>query len=108
MSKHRYQIVFMTAAGAEEARMIAKALVEERLAACVNVVAPCRSVYRWQGEIVDDEEAMLFAKTRSDRFEALARRVGELHSYELPEIIAVDLESLSEGYAGFLRDALGE
>ncbi len=51
---------------------------------------------------------MMFAKTRRGKFDALVRRVTELHSYEVPEIIAVDLESLSESYAGFLRDALGE
>jgi periplasmic divalent cation tolerance protein len=108
MQKDRYQIVFMTASGADEARRIAKALVEERLAACVNVVESCRSVYRWKGEVVDEAEAMMFAKTSRGRFEALARRVSELHSYEVPEVVAVDLESLSGGYAGFLRDVLGE
>jgi periplasmic divalent cation tolerance protein len=108
MSDARYQIVFITAAGSDEARRIAKTLVEERLAACVNVVVSCRSVYRWKGEVVEDDEAMMFAKTRRENFDALVRRVTELHSYEVPEVIAVDLESLSEGYAGFLRDALGE
>jgi periplasmic divalent cation tolerance protein len=108
MPNNRYQLVFMTASSVEEARRIAKALVEEHLAACVNVVESCRSVYRWKGEIVEDNEAMMFAKTSRGNFGALAERVTELHSYEVPEIIAVDLESLSGGYEGFLRDTLGE
>ena len=91
MSDARYQIVFITAAGSDEARRIAKTLVEERLAACVNVVESCRSVYRWKGEIVEDDEAMMFAKTRRGDFDALVRRVRELHSYEVPEIIFVPL-----------------
>ncbi|MBP2680343.1 MAG: divalent-cation tolerance protein CutA [Candidatus Krumholzibacteriota bacterium] len=107
MPNDRFQLVFMTAANADEARRIAKALVEERLAACVNIVEPCRSVYRWNGEIVEDKEAMLFAKTGRGRFDSIVKRVRELHSYEVPEIIAVDLESLSDGYAAFLKDALG-
>lgn len=108
MPNDRYQLVFMTASSVEEAQRIAKALVEEHLAACVNVVESCWSVYRWKGEIVEDNEAMMFAKTSRGKFDALTMRVAELHSYEVPEIIAVDLESLSESYAGFLRDALGE
>ncbi len=108
MSNDRYQLVLMTASSAEEARRIAKALVEERLAACVNIVESCRSVYRWKGEIVEDNEAMMFAKTSRDKFGAIVERVRELHSYEVPEIIAADLESLSGDYAGFLADALGE
>ena len=108
MPSDGYQVVFMTASSVEEARRIARTLVEEHLAACVNVVGSCRSVYRWKDEIVEDEEAMMFAKTRRDKFETIVRRVTELHSYEVPEIIAVDLESLSDGYVGFLRGALGE
>jgi len=108
MPNDGYQVVFMTAPSVEEARRIARTLFEEHLAACVNVVGSCRSVYRWKDEIVEDEEAMMFAKTRRDKFEEIVRRVTELHSYEVPEIIAVDLESLSDGYEGFLRGALGE
>ena len=107
MKEDRYQLVLMTASSADEARRIARTLVEERLAACVNVVESCRSVYRWKDGIVEDAEAMMFAKTARGKFDAIVKRVRELHSYEVPEIIAVDLESLSEGYAAFLDDALG-
>jgi periplasmic divalent cation tolerance protein len=106
MSEGRYQIVFMTAKNAEEAGRIAAALVDEGLAACVNVVERCRSVYRWKGETVVDDEALLMAKTRRTAFEAIARRVSELHSYDVPEVIGADLTSISKGYGEFLDDVL--
>jgi periplasmic divalent cation tolerance protein len=73
------------------AERLAAALVERRAAACVNILAPCRSVYRWQGALETAEEHPLFAKTTRDRYPALERIVRELHPYELPEIIAVPL-----------------
>ena len=107
MSQSQYQIVFMTAAKHEEAVRIAETLVERNLAACVNIIESCRSIYRWEGKIVKDDEVMMFAKTRRDRFDAIVETVTELHSYDVPEIIAADIESLSPGYGGFLRDVLG-
>jgi periplasmic divalent cation tolerance protein len=73
------------------AETLAKALVERRAAACVNVLSPCTSVYRWQGAVETAEEHPLFAKTTRDRYELLERVIRELHPYELPEIIAVPL-----------------
>jgi periplasmic divalent cation tolerance protein len=70
---------------------LARALVERRAAACVNVLAPCASVYRWQGAVETAEEHPVFAKTTRDRYELLERVIRELHPYELPEIIAVPL-----------------
>jgi periplasmic divalent cation tolerance protein len=107
MRKPEYQIVIMTASSRDEAERIATVLVEEGLAACVNVVPQCRSVYKWKDEIVKDDEAMMLAKTRRDRFEDVVRRVTALHSYEVPEIIAVSLESFAESYGRFLGDVLG-
>lgn len=75
------------------AERLAKALIERRLAACVNVMAPCRSVYNWQGTVEHAEEHPLFAKTPADRYDALQQAIRELHPYELPEIIAVSLEA---------------
>ena len=103
-----YQIVFMTAANREEADRIAEALVTEGLAACVNIVSDCRSVYRWKGQLVKDGEVLMIAKTHRDTFEAIVKRVTELHSYDVPEIIAADLTALADGYKGFLKDLLGE
>ena len=104
----QYQIVLMTALNPDEAERIATALVEERLAACVNIFPSCRSVYRWKGAIVKDQEAMMFAKTKRRDFDAVARKVASLHSYDVPEIIAVDLKSVSESYGRFLEEVLGE
>ena len=73
------------------AETLAKALVERRAAACVNVMSPCTSVYRWKGAVETAEEHPLFAKTTRDRYELLERVIRELHPYELAEIIAVPL-----------------
>jgi periplasmic divalent cation tolerance protein len=73
------------------AETLARALVERRAAACVNILAPCRSVYRWKGAIETADEVPVFAKTTQDRYSLLERVVRELHPYELPEIIAVPL-----------------
>jgi len=76
------------------AETLAKALVDRRAAACVNILAPCRSVYRWKGAVETAEEHPLFAKTTRDRYALLEQVVRELHPYELPEIIAVPLGGL--------------
>jgi periplasmic divalent cation tolerance protein len=106
MSTDEFQVVFMTVPDREEAERIAEALVTERLAGCVNMLGDCRSVYRWQGKIEKDDEVLMLAKTRASKFAALEKRVTELHSYDVPEIIAVNLKSLSDGYLGFLKDVL--
>jgi periplasmic divalent cation tolerance protein len=102
----RYIVVFITAANALEAETIADALVEERLAACVNILPGCRSVYRWEGEMQHDNETLMVVKSAKNCFVDLQTRVVELHSYDVPEIIAVDLTDISDGYLNFLRDSL--
>lgn len=82
-------VVLVTAGSESEAETIANALLDERLAACVNIGGPMRSLYRWQGRIADDREWQLVIKTRSDLFDALADRVRALHSYDVPEIIGL-------------------
>jgi periplasmic divalent cation tolerance protein len=82
-------VVLITAPGEEDAARIAKALVEERLAACVNIVKGVRSIYRWKDEVFDEPECLMLVKTVSDNFERLQARVRELHGYEVPEIIAL-------------------
>jgi periplasmic divalent cation tolerance protein len=98
----------MTASSHEEAEKIAEALVADGLAACVNIIDGCKSVYRWKGETCRDAEVLMLAKTHRDRFEDVEKRVSELHSYDVPEIIALDLGTASDGYHRFLEDVLGK
>jgi periplasmic divalent cation tolerance protein len=77
---------------AASARTLADALVAARLAACVNILAPCRSVYRWQGQVEDAEEVPLLVKTTAERYAALEAAIRAQHPYELPEIVAVPIE----------------
>ncbi len=108
MQKIPYQVVIMTVSSREEAEKIAEALVADGLAACVNIIEGIASVYRWKGETVRDTELLMLAKTHRDRFKDIEKRVSELHSYDVPEIIAVDLDAASDGYRGFLEDLLGK
>jgi len=100
-------IVVVTTVG-EEARalVIARELVARRLAACVNVVPGMRSVYRWQGKICRDTEYLLMVKTLSEEFEAVAAAIRELHSYELPEILAFEVGFGDDRFLGWIRDAV--
>ena len=86
----------------EEAGTIARAVVEDRLAACVNVVGPVRSTYRWRGAIESAAEFMLIIKTRARNIASLERWVRELHSYEVPEIVAFALAAGSRPYLEWL------
>lgn len=85
------QIVLTTCPDAETAGRIARALVEERLAACVNILPPMRSVYRWKGQVEEASEQLLVIKSVSAQFAALRDRLRALHPYELPEIVAVPI-----------------
>lgn len=91
-------VVLVTAPTPDRAAEIARALVEERLAACGNVVPGLRSVYRWEGKVQEDAEALLVLKTTRARFEALRERVLALHPYEVPEVIALPVEAGSARY----------
>src|SRR5438128_8236824 len=85
-------VVYVTAPSAEEARTLARVLVDERLAACVNLL-PVESVYRWQGQVEEAAETLLVIKTRRARLDALAARLRALHAYAVPEIIALPVVS---------------
>lgn len=97
-------IVLVTVGSESEAETIAKTLLDERLAACVNVGGPLRSLYRWQGRTADDREWQLVIKTRASLFDSLAARVQTLHSYELPEIIGLPVSAGSPAYVRWLQD----
>ena len=100
-------VVLMTAGSQEEADRLAQALVAEGLAACVNIVPAMTSVYRWQGAIQRDEEWLLLAKSQRDVLDALVRRVQELHSYDVPEVIALPLVGGSEDYLRWIDEVTG-
>ena len=95
-----FVVVYVTTGSPAESEQIARTLVEEQLAACVNRIAPIQSVYRWQGKVEQSQEELLIIKTRRELFPALDRRVHELHSYAMPEIIALPV---LEGNAEYLR-----
>ena len=97
-------VVFVTVGKREEAEKIGLALVEEKLAGCCNMVGPIRSIYRWKGEICRDEEMLLILKTRRDGFEKLRARVAALHSYTVPEIIALPIVAGHAPYLDWVRD----
>ena len=107
MSKQlREEIVtFITAPNEDEAAGIARSLVEARLAACVNIVRNIRSIYTWQGNIEDDSEVLMIVKTRKSLFNALSAKVRELHSYDVPEIIALPVTEGSEEYLKWLKES---
>jgi periplasmic divalent cation tolerance protein len=97
-------VVLVTCGSEEEATKIANALVEGRLAACVNIISPVRSIYRWEGKIWDEKEWMLIIKTQKKRFEDLEKKVKSLHSYSVPEIIALPIIEGSAPYLKWLEE----
>lgn len=99
-----YMVVFITASSEDEAVKIAKTLVEEKLAGCVNIIRNVRSIYFWQGKVEDDQEVLMIVKTRSDLFEELEKRVKSLHSYTVPEIIGIKIKKGSENYLSWLDE----
>jgi len=96
-------VVFVTCGSEEEGLKIAHALIEERLAACVNLVSPIRSIYRWEGKVWDEKEWLLIIKTQTARFDDLEKRVKALHSYSLSEIIALPIIKGSSSYLNWLK-----
>jgi periplasmic divalent cation tolerance protein len=101
-------LVLTTAGSREEANRIAEALVERRLAACVNVLPGVRSIYRWQGSVHRDDEWLLVSKTRRDAYEALAAAIRELHSYDTPEIVALDVDRGDPKYLAWLAEQVAD
>lgn len=97
-------MVYITASSAAEGERIARALVEERLAACVNRIAGVRSTYRWRGQVEQSDEELLLVKTSQERFPLLARRVQELHSNQVPEVIAVPIAAGNDSYLQWLHE----
>ena len=102
MSDEQAIVVLVTAGSAQNAEAIARALVSEQLAACVNVVPGVRSIYRWEGRVTEDLEWLLIVKTLASRFAAVEARVKTLHTYQVPEVIALDVVAGSRVYLEWL------
>jgi periplasmic divalent cation tolerance protein len=96
-------ILVLTTAPDDEAETLARTLLEERLAACVNVHGPMTSLYWWKGNLERDTEHQIVIKTTRSRLDALAARIAELHTYELPEIIVVPVDWGSDAYVAWVR-----
>lgn len=101
-------VVLVTTPTAEKAAEIARTLVDERLAACGNILPGVRSIYRWEGKIFDEAEALVIFKTEAALFEALRRRVVELHPYEVPEVISVRVDEGNAAYLQWMKDSVRE
>jgi periplasmic divalent cation tolerance protein len=99
------RIVLSTAGSEQEAHKIAHILVKRRLAACVNILPRVQSIYRWKGEIESAQEWLLLIKTRADKFPAVRDAIAELHSYEVPECIVLEIEDGSLPYLQWLEKA---
>ena len=97
---------YVTAADADEARRIGRALVEEDLAACVNILPGHTAIYRWEGKVEEAAEAAFLAKTTAARFGALRARIRELHSYTLPCVIALPVETGDPEFLDWVRGAV--
>ena len=99
-------VVLVTTPSAEEAARLARAVVEEKLAACGNVVPAVRSIYRWEGKICDEQEALLVLKAPARRFPELRDRIVALHPYDVPEVIALRIEDGSERYIDWIVQSM--
>lgn len=101
------RIVLSTFPSPDKAAEIAKILVEEQLAACVNLLPGVRSIYRWQGAISDDTETLALIKTTAERYDALASRLVSLHPYEVPELVALSPASGHAPYLAWIAASVG-
>ncbi len=101
---NNYIVIYITTGSVSEAKKIGSTLVEEKLVACSNIISPIRSIYSWQGKICDDKEALMILKTRKKLFSQIVKRVEKLHSYEVPEIIAMPVIEGSSKYLSWINE----
>lgn len=99
-------VVLVTAASLRESTKIARQLVEAKLAACVNITQPIRSIYRWQGKMADEREFLLIIKSTRELFPEIKAAVSKIHSYQTPEIICLPIIDGSENYLQWLSDSV--
>ena len=96
-------VIFVTSSSLEEAEKIGNSLVEKRLVACVNIMPEIKSIFLWKGKIAKEKEVLLIAKSRRELFDSIQNEVKVLHSYEVPEIIALPIEAGSEDYLEWIK-----
>jgi len=99
-------VIFITAAGEEEAKKLTKVLIEEKLAACVNILSGVESLYWWKGKIESSKEWMLVVKTQKKMVNKIVNRVKEIHSYEVPEVIALPIVGGNKDYLQWISEVL--
>jgi periplasmic divalent cation tolerance protein len=104
---HKLGLIFSTASSEEQAASIARTLVDERLAACVNIVGPIRSIYRWREAIEDEREFLLLIKSRATLYIKVEKRIRELHSYEVAEVISTSIDRGSPPYVKWMLETTG-
>ena len=108
MNSEKYILVLTTVSNKTTGEKIARILVEERLAACVSITSPVKSIFRWQDEITQDQEYMLFIKTQGDYYKQVEEKILALHTYEIPEIIAVSINQGSKAYLNWISEELDQ
>ena len=99
-----YCVIYCTVSSDQEGRLIADSLVQKNLAACVNMITPVRSLYTWKGETCDDEERLLIIKSRASIFEKVRNDIRALHSYDVPEIIAMPILQGDDEYIKWMDE----
>ncbi len=100
-------LLVLTSVGSEQqAITIAEELIQLELAACVNILPTMRSIYQFKGKVFDDEENLLMIKTRKELFDEVAAVISQMHTYEVPEIIGLNMEKTGEDFAGWVRDSV--
>lgn len=99
-------MIYITTSGVLESKKIANKLLEEKLAACINIVPTVDSIYLWKGGVEEESESVMFVKTRSELVEKLIRRVEEIHSYEIPCILEMKVDSGSKNYLDWMKSEL--
>ena len=97
-----YIVVFITTSGRDEAERLAMGLINAGHAPCINIVAPCSSIYQWKGAVHRSEEALMIVKSERSRYPALREFVERVHSYDVPEILGIPISCIPDGYASFL------
>lgn len=102
----KYTVIFITASHEDEAKKIGKTIVEQKIAACVNIVPRIHSIYWWKGKIDESSETLLIVKTVKDNTDKVIELVKQLHSYEVPEVIAIDIAKGNPSYLSWIKDSV--